>query len=57
MARNSPANAGHSRDVGSVLGSESSPGKEMATNSSIFAWAIPWTGEPGRLQSMVLWKS
>ena len=25
--------------------------KEMATHSSIFAWKIPWTEEPGRLQS------
>ena len=27
--------------------------KEMATHSSILAWRIPWTDEPGRLQSMV----
>ena len=26
--------------------------KEMATHSSILAWKIPWTGEPGGLQSM-----
>ena len=26
--------------------------KEMATHSSILAWKIPWTKEPGRLQSM-----
>ena len=26
--------------------------KEMATNSSTLAWKIPWTEEPGRLQSM-----
>ena len=26
--------------------------KEMATYSSILAWEIPWTEEPGRLQSM-----
>ena len=25
--------------------------KEMATHSSILAWRIPWTEEPGRLQS------
>ena len=25
--------------------------KEMATHSSIFAWRIPWTEDPGRLQS------
>ena len=28
------------------------PEKEMATHSSILAWNIPWTEEPGRLQSM-----
>ena len=26
-------------------------GEEMATHSSILAWGIPWTEEPGRLQS------
>ena len=26
--------------------------KEMATHSSIIAWRIPWTEEPGQLQSM-----
>ena len=26
----------------------------MATHSSILAWKIPWTEEPGRLKSMVL---
>ena len=26
--------------------------KEMASHSSILAWKIPWTEEPGRLQSM-----
>jgi len=28
--------------------------REVANNSSIFAWRIPWTEEPGRLQSMGL---
>ena len=28
------------------------PEKEMATDSSILAWRIPWTEELGRLQSM-----
>ena len=31
--------------------------KKMATHSSILAWEIPWTEEPGRLQSMGLQKS
>ena len=26
--------------------------KEMATHSSILAWRVPWTEEPGRLQSV-----
>ena len=31
--------------------------KEMATHSSILAWEIPWTEEPGGLQSMGLQKN
>ena len=34
------------------LGWEDPLEKEMATRSSILAWNIPWTEEPGRLQSM-----
>ena len=34
------------------LGWEDPLEKEMATHSSILAWKIPWTEEPGRLQSM-----
>ena len=33
---------------------EDSLDKEMATHSSILAWKIPWTEEPGGLQSMEL---
>ena len=33
------------------LGQQDPLGKEMATHSSILAWRIPWTEEPGRLQS------
>ena len=36
------------------LGEEDSLEKEMATHSSILAWKIPWTEEPGRLQSIRL---
>ena len=36
------------------LGQEDPLEKEMATHSSILAWEIPWTEEPGRLQSMLL---
>ena len=34
------------------LGSEDPLEKDMATHSSIFAWLIPWTEDPGRLQSI-----
>ena len=34
------------------LGWEDPPEKEMATHSGTLAWKIPWTEEPGRLQSM-----
>ena len=45
----SACNAG---DSGSIPGLGRSPGEGMATHSSILAWKIPWTEEPGRLQSM-----
>ena len=49
MVKNQPAKAG---DVSSSLGREDPLEKEMATLSSILAWRIPRTEEPGRLQSM-----
>ena len=36
------------------LGQEDLLEKEIATHCSILAWKIPWTEEPGRLQSMGL---
>ena len=39
------------------LGQEDPPEKEMATHFCILAWELPWTEEPGRLQSMWLQKS
>ena len=36
------------------LGWEDSLEKEMATHSRILAWKIPWTEEPGRVQSVEL---
>ena len=35
-----------------LVGPEDPLEKEMVTDSSILAWKIPWTEEPGRLQSM-----
>ena len=34
------------------LGQEDPLEEEMATHSSILAWKIPWTGEPGKLHSV-----
>ena len=51
MVKNQPANTGNIRDVGSIPGLGRSLEEGMATNSSILAWRIPWTEEPGRLQS------
>ena len=50
MVKNTPANVGDVRDE--VLGQEDPLEKEMATHSSILAWRIPCTEEPGRLQSI-----
>ena len=50
VVKNLPANAG---EVGS-LGGKGPLEKGMATHSSTVAWKIPWTAEPGRLQSMGL---
>ena len=47
--KESTFNAG---DTGLILGWEDPLEKEMATHSSILAWEIPWTEEPGGLQSM-----
>ena len=46
---NPPANAG---DAGLIPGSENPPEKGMATHSSVVAWEIPRSEEPGRLQFM-----
>ena len=46
-----PANAGDIRDAGSILGWEEPLEEGMAAHSSILAWRIPWTEEPGGLQS------
>ena len=47
MVKNSPADAGDVRGVGSVPGTGGSPGGgETATHSSILTWGISWTEEP-----------
>ena len=52
VVKNPPADAG---DAGSIPGSGRSLEREMATHSSILAWRIPWTEDPGEgLQSLWL---
>ena len=44
MVKNPPANAGH---AGSIPRSEDPPEEETAIHSSILAWEISWTEQPG----------
>ena len=54
MVKNSPARAGDIRDTDLIFESKDPLEEEMAIHSSTMAWKIPWTEEPGRLQSMGL---
>ena len=54
VVKNRPASAGDARDVCQTLGWEDPLEKEMTTHSSILAWRIPWTEEPGELQFTAL---
>ena len=45
-------NVSQAGDMGSILGWEDSLEEEMPTQSNMLAWQIPWTEEPGGLQSM-----
>ena len=56
VVKNPPANTGDIRDEGSVSGLGRSPGRGMATHSSILAWGIPWKEESGELHSMELYR-
>ena len=49
VVKNPPDDAG---DLDSTPGLGRSPGEGNATHSSILAWEIPWTEEPGGLQPM-----
>ena len=59
VKKNPPANAADTETWIRSLGREDPLEKEITThsNSSILAWEIPWTEEPGRLWSMELQKS
>ena len=54
VVKNLPANAGDMRDMGLIPGWEDLLEEGMAIHSSVFAWRIPWTEEPGGLQSIGL---
>ena len=55
--KESACNSGDLGDAVRYLGQEDPLEEEMATQSSILAWEIPWTEEPGGLQSMGSQKS
>ena len=52
VVKNLPATAGDIRDPGSIPGWGRSPGGGNGNPLSVLAWRIPWTEEPGGLQSM-----
>ena len=54
MVKNLPANAGDARHMGSIPGTGRSPGGRNGNPSIMLAWEIPWTENPGGLQSMGL---
>ena len=57
MVKDPPDNAGDRETWVQFLGREDPLEKGMATHSSVLAWKIPWTEEPGGLQSVGLPKS
>ena len=53
MVKNPLANAVDVRDMRLIPGLGRSPGGDLATHSTVLAWRIPWTEEPGGLPSRV----
>ena len=51
VVKNLPASSGDQETWVQSLGWKDPLEEEMATHSSILAWKIPWTEEPGGLQS------
>ena len=47
MVKNLPANAGDTKDAGSIPELGRNPGEGNSTHSSILAWGIVWTEKPG----------
>ena len=54
MVKNLPTSAEDGRNMVRSLGQEDLLEEGMATHSSVLAWRVPWTEEPGGLQSMQL---
>ena len=52
VGSDSKESARNVRDLCSILGQEDPLEKRMATHSSILAWRIPWTEDPGGLELM-----
>ena len=52
MVKNLPDNAGDTGDAGLIPDQEDPLEEETVIHSIILTWKIPWTEEPGRLQSM-----
>ena len=52
VVKNPSANAEEIRDVGLILGQKDPLKEGMAIHSSVLAWRIPWTEEPGGLLSI-----
>ena len=52
VVKNLSAKAGDVRDLGSIPGSGRPLEESMTTHSSILAWRISWSEEPGGLQSI-----
>ena len=57
MVKNRPAMQETQETRVQFLGQADALEKEMATYSNILAWEIPWTEEPGQLQSMKVQKA
>ena len=53
VVKNLPANARDTKDMGSILGPGICSGLGNGNHSNSLAWKIPWTEEPGGLQSMM----
>jgi len=54
LVKNPPANAGDVRNMGLIPGSGKSPGEGHGNPLQYSSWRIPWTEEPGKLQSIGL---